>query len=91
MENCRHLYRAVGSPEIEHHVCANLESLFPIFDIVLQMHKEQMATISSYGRSNGGIDVQAWASTNFDFDKNFADSRFQEFYLIGKGHKDFKV
>ena len=28
MENCRHLYPAVGGPEIEDHACANLEHLF---------------------------------------------------------------
>ena len=29
MENCRHLFPAVGGLEVEHHACADLGHLFP--------------------------------------------------------------
>ena len=47
---------------MEHHDVLVLRLFFPIFDSFMQMDKEHVATIFGYGRSNGGINVQAWAS-----------------------------
>ena len=62
-----------------------LRAFFPIPDTFLQMHKEHMATISGYGRSNGGINVQACNNTGLHSNRNSADSRSQEWDAIGNG------
>ena len=60
-----------------------LRAFFPISESFLQMHKEHVETISGYGRSNGGVNVQAWASTGLNSDRNSANSRFQEWDAFG--------
>ena len=86
MENRRHLYPAVGGPEMEQHACANLEHLFPYYQ---HFSTNAQRALGNYFRllEKHGRELVWTLIIGIEqiVDKNCANSRVWEWDAFGNG------